>query len=458
MRSPLGTCAACLLGATLIVAPARGETPSQTKMSVEPQPGIDVAKIQERRDALFQRIIEKPDDLDAAFEYAALSAQVGDLEAAVTTLERMLIFAPGLPRLQLELGVLYYRLSAFETARTYFEAAISGSDVPQEVRDKVAQYLDAIDKAGQTTRFAGQIRTGIRYQTNANRVTTDNTIVLNGLPFILNPAARGAPDGNVYGAGIFHISHDLPSQGDTLEADLVAYVSKQFKQDQLDTAVTELTVGPAFDLGRFGIENAAVGVYGIGSLAGIDRNYYSGALGVGGRLVLLPSPGFSSVTSLEYRYRSYNNSPSAPAAEFRNGNDFRAYTRASYVVSPTMAVNASAYVQRTDAELPFLAYTEAGIGGGLSVAFAAPFKLDMAPWVVTPNAGAIFRNFDGPDPFVNVSEAEQDTELFVGASLLVPLKDDWGLLAETEYRNFDSNYEMFSFDDFSVSLSLVKSF
>lgn len=457
MERPLSILVAFLLGATAVV-PAKAEVPSSTKTSVEAQPGVDAAQVQARRDDLFQRMIQKPDDLDTAFEYAALSAQIGDLEAAISTLERMLVFAPGLPRLQLELGVLYYRLSAFETARTYFEAAVSGPDVPQEVRDKVSQYLNAIDKAGETTRFSGQFRAGVRYQTNANRVTTDNTILLNGLPFILAPGARGGPDTNIYGAGFFHMSHDLQSQGDTLEADLVAYGARQFKRNELDTAVAELTFGPAFDLGRFGIQNGAVGVYGIGSLAAIAQNYYAGAVGAGTRLVLLPTPGLSSVTSLEYRSRSYNNSSAAPAAELRDGDEVRAYTRLTYVINPTLTASATAYVQDTQAERPFLAYTETGIAGSLSFAFNAPFKLDTGPWIFSPNAGFIHRSFDGPDPFVNVNEAERDNESFIGASLLVPLKDDWGILAETEYRNFDSNYPMFEFDDFSVSLSVVKSF
>ncbi len=63
--------------------------------------------VEARREAMLQQMIARPSDLDLAFTYANLSAQVGDYEAAISTLERMLIYAPNTPRLQLELGILY---------------------------------------------------------------------------------------------------------------------------------------------------------------------------------------------------------------------------------------------------------------------------------------------------------------------------------------------------------------
>ncbi|MDJ0933531.1 tetratricopeptide repeat protein [Breoghania sp.] len=104
-------------------------------------------EIETRRTQLLQAMLAAPDDLDIAFAYAALSARVDDHEAAIYTLERMLIYAPDLPRVQLELGVLYYRIGAFDVARQYFEAAISGPEVPREVRERVDVYLAGIDQA-----------------------------------------------------------------------------------------------------------------------------------------------------------------------------------------------------------------------------------------------------------------------------------------------------------------------
>ena len=51
-------------------------------------------EIEARREALLKRMLSNPSDLDVAFEYANLSAQVGDYEGAISALERMLIYAP----------------------------------------------------------------------------------------------------------------------------------------------------------------------------------------------------------------------------------------------------------------------------------------------------------------------------------------------------------------------------
>jgi hypothetical protein len=60
-------------------------------------------------DAAFQAMLRHPADLDVLFRFATIASRTGDLEGAISALERML--NPDLPRVRLELGVLYYRLA-----------------------------------------------------------------------------------------------------------------------------------------------------------------------------------------------------------------------------------------------------------------------------------------------------------------------------------------------------------
>ena len=85
-------------------------------------------QIEARRDALLKQMIARPNDLDLAFEYATLSSQVGDYEGAISTLERMLIYAPNTPRLQLELGMLYYKPRRLRRGPRLFRAGAGQSE------------------------------------------------------------------------------------------------------------------------------------------------------------------------------------------------------------------------------------------------------------------------------------------------------------------------------------------
>jgi hypothetical protein len=274
----------------------------------------------------------------------------------------------------------------------------------------------------------------------------------------LSPDSLGSPDGNAYVTGIFHWSHDLESQGDTLEVDLITYGSKQFEREELDVALAELTVGPAFDMGRFGIDNAALGVYAIGSGVFLGEDFYSAGVGAGTRFVIRPTPSTSFLAALEYRHKDYHDSDSSPTASLRDGDELRTFGTATYILSPTTVLYGNAYLQRAWADADYLSYLEGGFSVGPRYSFASPIAGDMPAWTVALNTGAVFREYDDPDPVIDPTEAESDWEAFVGGGLTVPVKEDVALITELEYRYVDSNYDTRKYDNFSISLSVAKSF
>ena len=105
---------------------------------------VALAKVQEQRDAVFKKMFADPTNLTLLFEYANLSILVGDLEAAIGVFEQMLIYDNELPRIRLELGVLYFRLGAFALANTYLKS-VKEFNPPPEVLNRVNQFLEAID-------------------------------------------------------------------------------------------------------------------------------------------------------------------------------------------------------------------------------------------------------------------------------------------------------------------------
>ena len=96
------------------------------------------------RQKVFDSIIEDPTNLENLFNYANLSILVGDLEAAIGIFEQMLIYQPDLPRIKLELGVLYFRLGAYASAKRYLDD-VENYNPPKEVTEKVSVFLEQIE-------------------------------------------------------------------------------------------------------------------------------------------------------------------------------------------------------------------------------------------------------------------------------------------------------------------------
>jgi tetratricopeptide (TPR) repeat protein len=220
--------------------------------------------VEARRQVLLQQMLGDPSNLDVAFEYASLSSQVGDYEAAISTLERMLIFAPNTPRLELELGILYYKLGSYEVARSYFAQVVANPSVPPEIAAKVRLYLQQLAIEAVPPAFAASIFSGIRWESNANSAPATQNITLDGLDFTLDSQSVAAPDWSAVNIGTLHYGYDLKNQGDTIEFDFLTYNANYFDLTDINLNFFEATLGPSFNLRRVGIDKSKLFVYGIG--------------------------------------------------------------------------------------------------------------------------------------------------------------------------------------------------
>jgi tetratricopeptide (TPR) repeat protein len=94
-------------------------------------------------DKAFQATLEKPSDPETLARFADLAVKVGDIEGAISALERLLLIDANQPEVKLELGVLYYRLGSKEAALTYLEGARSSPEATSQVRDRAEEFLKA---------------------------------------------------------------------------------------------------------------------------------------------------------------------------------------------------------------------------------------------------------------------------------------------------------------------------
>ncbi len=410
--------------------------------------------LETKRQALFQRMLQQPDNLNLAFSYAALSVRVGDLEGAVSTLERMLIFSPGLARLQLELGILYYRLGNFDTSQSYFKAALSGENTSSVIRLRAEEYLELVEKRLKRFRVSTKSFFGLRWQSNANSGPADRSVILNGLPVTLGVNTKKKSGFGAVATSRIHMEYDLESQGDKLELDYVDYATLQFGQSRLNAIVSEVTFGPAFNLARFEIDDTFASVYAIVNGAMLNQKAYFGSLGIGTRLVTQPNRNMQIAFKGEYRRQWFDQTRQRPLAKDRNGNEFRGIGQIRYRFSPDLRGMFSTRVSRRDRRRDYYDYWEFGGYVQFDWNFDPNGMSKEKPWTLSTSAGYLRRDYDAPDPAVSATRKQNDDEYWVGGKLRVPLTKKWAIMPKAEYRQVNSNNPIRDYKAFTATIGV----
>ena len=246
------------------------------------------------------------------------AAKLGDNEAALGALERMLLFNPNLPRVQLELGALYFRLGSFDAAQGYFEKALAANP-PPDVKARVETYLAQIAQRNSPEHFGGLLFFGAQYQSDANVAPGSsliNTLLLG--PVTLQSQFVKHADENIFGAATLFYSHDFGTQsGDAFEVTSTNFVNHYFRFDRLDLGLAEVTAGPRFVFPApiEGIKTSSVKPYVILNEVGLGEKQYFYTYGGGLEGTALVWDDITVKANFEIREKRFSNAPDRPLVD-----------------------------------------------------------------------------------------------------------------------------------------------
>ena len=409
------------------------------------------ADLEAERDRLFSEMLKNPADLDLLYAYAQVTIALGDYDAAIASYERMLIFNPNLPRVHLELGVLYFRAGSNQVARYHLELAKNDPSATPQVKARVDEYLAAIDEAGNTNKFDATVFAGLRYQTNANAGPPAGTRVQIGtLPgFAELEEGTAESDYNAVLSGTVNHHFDLGNQTyDTWDSSLFFYGAAFAEQEQLNLGTTELKTGPKFNHVLF--RDFTVRPYAAINWVGLDDATYFWSWGGGLGLEYLVLPELTASLDLQYRDRRYSED-----YEDREGKQYLAQGSLRWTLGTRDMITAGGALVRTTAKGDWRAYVEAG--GTLAYTHLLPADENFLglPIAATLYAGGRYTDYDAPDPLIQPDTERADRELRGGGSLVLALDSDVSLVATTEYRSVKSNIDFYSFDNLAVTVGLL---
>jgi len=380
---------------------------------------------QKEYDAAFEETIRQPANLDVLFRFSVVATRVGDLEGAVSALERMLIISPDLPRVRLELGVLYFKLGSYEVAHTYLEAALQSPSVPPDVRSRGEQFLAEIEKRQQRSRFAGEVFMGWRYQSNANLGPATSSVRLFGQAANLNEAALGKADWGIVSSAQIRHTYDLGKQDRaTIETFLTAYANRQFQVSAANVTLLDLNSGPRFQVFQGIFEDVTLKPFAAAGYVWVNDTPYYGSYGAGLEATVLLSDRLRNISTFVWRRQNYPDTSYLPTNSQFSGVLFSGITNFQYQLTDVVALflNGSGQRYQTD-QTVWQNYTLWGIGAGFAFRFPDPLFKSALPWTINFAFNQQWWSYDAPDPFVDPGTMRLQADTILNIALAVPFDE-----------------------------------
>jgi len=339
-------------------------------------------ELETQADQLFNQLLKDPKNVDLTLRYAEAAAKLGNYEAAISSLERLLLLDRNFPGVRLQLAELYRRLNSFEMARSYLTQAEQEPGTGEQARARIQELRADIDRAASGSRFAFNLATGLRYQTHASAQPAGAEIVAGGIPQTLSSITTNRSRWDIFGTGNVQHVYDL---GDVkLESNGIVYYSKQVGSQAIDVAAIEVNSGPRFDVTIDGDRLFGARPYAVANNVLLNANQY--LTGVGGGLALdrVIAPGLFGVAYYEFRAQYFTNNPVVPAASAQNGNVHSVGAGLNYQLldNGILSLLASYALTSTDERLG----SSYGLvlRAGYTHTFDLPPDLGVGPLVVSP--------------------------------------------------------------------------
>lgn len=406
-----------------------------------------------RQEALFTQLLETPDDLDLMFQHALVSLELGDLEAAISTLERMLIYNPDLGRAKVELGAAYFRLGAYESARFYFEDVLAKDDPPPEVEARVRAFLAEIDKRTRKSGVSAVAMIGATYSSNANLGPPGADVLVFGVPATLQNEFVENSDFGVRGALFGTHFYDLGQpDGDFWRTDATLFSLHYFDETRGDIDSLAVRSGPRLSLDEKSYGPKLRPFIEADALRADNKALYT-TLGGGVEYSDTVDDRTNVFASAKAGWRNFYND-----RDGFDGATLRAEFGTIYAAAEETTVTLLAYVEGDIARDDFNTNAELGLRLGVAYNYDVDLVATDRLWTISAYVQGVVRKYDEPDLAVDPNRARSDKDFRAGVANTFHFTGGWFAQVEGDLLVRDSNLPNFDLDNLGVTVSVGRSF
>jgi tetratricopeptide (TPR) repeat protein len=443
---------AAALIAMCVVLPPHGVAWGQTPGESAP-PAQDSATLKRGLNELFDQILRDPSNVDLTLRYARVATQLGDYEAAVTALERLLFLNPSLARVKLELGVLYYRLGSHGLARSYLEEAKDSGQLAPETVELVDGYLADIAKLERAQLVTGEVFAGMLHESNANLGPGSAAVPLPAGVGTLAPEFVKKSDESLFTSGSLLYSYDLQDQDRTsLDATGQIFASRHFRVHSFDLLYLESTFGPRSTLATSGVTGFVVHPYLIADyvLLGGSSLFHALGTGIEARKTLVPD--LTAIGVFEFRDKRYHPSGGRLTAADFSGDEHEVSLQLAYALTADQRVSATGEFLDESTRSAAQSNRRYAASVAYQIAYAPPGGLNAAAgsWRTVISGSRIIYDYQQADPTLDPDRKRFDRQWRFAVLQVVPLSETIALSLQFQRDIVASTLPIFAYTNTSV--------
>jgi tetratricopeptide (TPR) repeat protein len=416
--------------------------------------------------AAYEAILEDPGSIARTMEYARIATEVGDYEAAIGALERILLLSPDQHKVRANLGILYYRLQSYEAGRHHLEQALASGELPEGLAERVEYALGEAEKGVSRHDFGGSISFGLRYRDNANAGPRSSVVMARGFSVSLDDEFQEESDGDFFIVGNAIHRYDLDQKNRAaIETDGAFYANRQFDIEDIDNITAEISPGVRLWLRPEDRQELSVRPHFVINVMARGDDLFSNVYGAGMDLRYRPSDRAVTGGKFQHRQREYHDSDDRPLADERDGHENFGMVYVRYAFHPKLSVLGRVNVIDRHAKREFHDSVEVGALARVDLTYSSPLNFGAERALPFGRnwrayASVIYRNldFDTPNPRTDPSKARNDDEWRVSLGNAMPITRRWRVNLEASYSEVGSNIANFERNNLSVALSATRRF
>ncbi len=388
--------------------------------------------------SLFSAVMLDPGNIELSMDYGECALENGDLESAVSTFERVLIYDPDNGELEVVVAGLYALMKADDLAAQHYEAALSSTRISDESM-KVARAGLAGISSSANEGFSLTTYSAYRYQDNVNLGLRSSTVNIGGTVFNVPLSLQGRADPSFWHEGNAAYQSGEIANGISMLAEAEWQLNKQEMAFPLEAMAIEGRIGPVFKLGSVSsaMEGWLLYPYVLAEKTLLYHQPLYGALGGGLQLNKSFGQSHDVEAQVEYRRYRYDNNVRRPTGSTSNGFQLDGSLSVTKYVNDAVNITTMFDASRFDVVTFSEDYWSAGVEMSVSWMFGE-FGAGAKPAELTFGGGFEFRDFDDVATGALVS-SRQDLDYWIEAAIDIPLTEKLSFVPKMEYLNASSD-------------------